>query len=64
MTMRIMVQGADDFIGRDVMRALAASDWASPLAASPRADGGRARPAGRTAGHRCRGQLRFGAAAR
>ncbi|VVE50063.1 NAD-dependent epimerase/dehydratase family protein [Pandoraea anhela] len=40
MKARILVTGATGFIGRHVTNALAASDWAEPVAASRRADAG------------------------
>lgn len=40
MKARILVTGATGFIGRHIVNALAASDWAEPIAASRRADAG------------------------
>ncbi|MFJ2994859.1 NAD-dependent epimerase/dehydratase family protein [Pandoraea sp. NPDC087047] len=40
MKARILVTGATGFIGRHVVNALAASEWAEPIAASRRADAG------------------------
>jgi nucleoside-diphosphate-sugar epimerase len=43
MRLRVLVLGADGFIGRHLLGALAASDWASPIAAgrrAPAANGG------------------------
>ena len=40
MKQRIVVLGAGGFIGRHIVSALAASDWAAPVAAAHRAAGG------------------------